>query len=193
MLRNMSDPYDDYESYSEDEINLVLDSAGKLWGQGFVAQLKNGLDQWHEPKDPRSTSTDPLQMRGYRKSPRMTAAGKANKTDLQGFKRNMRSYPAVNKGPGRGPDRIPEDIQRNSTTPMWATIIESFGSSAPFTPQELALIQKVVSGSMEYGRLPDALRTKLYTHFMPEMPYGVAKAREGDPDEWIEQHLEDLL
>ena len=30
-------------------------------------------------------------------------------------------------------------------------------------------------------------------HFCDEMPYGTAKARTGDPDEWIFNKLEDLL
>ena len=81
---------------------------------------------------------------------------------------------------------------------IYASIIESFGNPSTgaiqkFTPQELALIQKVVSGSMDYYKLSQELQTKLYDHFMPDMPYGVAKARSGDPDEWIVDHLEELL
>ncbi len=37
---------------------------------------------------------------------------------------------------------------------------------------------------------------KLYDHFTietGEMPYGVAKARTGDPDLWILEHIEDLM
>lgn len=30
----------------------------------------------------------------------------------------------------------------------------------------------------------------LYEHFLPEMPYGVAKARDGDPYQWLADKLE---
>ena len=32
----------------------------------------------------------------------------------------------------------------------------------------------------------------LYSHFQEEMPYGTQKARDGDPDEFIYDRLEDL-
>lgn len=32
---------------------------------------------------------------------------------------------------------------------------------------------------------------KLFDYYMPEMPYGVAKARTGDPDQWILNQLEE--
>ena len=32
----------------------------------------------------------------------------------------------------------------------------------------------------------------VYTHFQEEMPYGTQKARDGDPDEYIYNKLEDL-
>ena len=32
----------------------------------------------------------------------------------------------------------------------------------------------------------------LYTHFQEEMPYGTQEARDGDPDEYIYDKLEDL-
>ena len=34
---------------------------------------------------------------------------------------------------------------------------------------------------------------KLFDHYMPDMPYGVAKARTGDPDQWILDRLEEEL
>jgi len=36
------------------------------------------------------------------------------------------------------------------------------------------------------------LMQDLYTHFQEEMPYGIQKARTGDPDEYIYNKLEDL-
>ena len=34
---------------------------------------------------------------------------------------------------------------------------------------------------------------KLFDFYMPDMPYGVAKARTGDPDQWILDRLEEEL
>ena len=34
---------------------------------------------------------------------------------------------------------------------------------------------------------------KLYAYYASDMPYGVAKARTGDPDEWILNRLEEDL
>jgi len=36
------------------------------------------------------------------------------------------------------------------------------------------------------------LMQDLYEHFQEEMPYGTQKARDGDPDEYIYDKLEDL-
>jgi len=35
--------------------------------------------------------------------------------------------------------------------------------------------------------------TYIYEYYLPEMPYGTAKARDGDPYEWIYQQLEKEL
>ena len=38
----------------------------------------------------------------------------------------------------------------------------------------------------------EELMLDLFTHFQEEMPYGTQKARDGDPDEYIYNKLEDL-
>ena len=38
----------------------------------------------------------------------------------------------------------------------------------------------------------EVLMQDLYTHFQEQMPYGTQKARDGDPDEYIYNKLEDL-
>jgi hypothetical protein len=43
------------------------------------------------------------------------------------------------------------------------------------------------------GELTDELYSALYDHYRDEMPYGIAKARTGDPYEWIMSKLEDEL
>jgi hypothetical protein len=45
------------------------------------------------------------------------------------------------------------------------------------------------------GSLTDNLYNVLFDHYCNtnEMPYGTAKARTGDPYEWIESHFSDFL
>ncbi len=38
----------------------------------------------------------------------------------------------------------------------------------------------------------EVLMQDLYTHFQEQMPYGTQKARDGDPDEFIYDALQDL-
>ena len=38
----------------------------------------------------------------------------------------------------------------------------------------------------------EKLYDELYEYFLEDMPYGTAKARDGDPVEWITEHLEYL-
>jgi len=39
------------------------------------------------------------------------------------------------------------------------------------------------------GELSNKLFDVLYEHWLHEMPYGTAKARDGDPGEWIAERL----
>ena len=41
--------------------------------------------------------------------------------------------------------------------------------------------------------IPDDLMDKLYAFFVEKMPYGTAKARTGDPHEWISDRIEDII
>lgn len=52
---------------------------------------------------------------------------------------------------------------------------------------------KFFNQSISYSELSQELRDHMYDTFVSEMPYGTAKARSGDPDEWLEQKLETLL
>ena len=46
---------------------------------------------------------------------------------------------------------------------------------------------------LDIDQLDDSdLMFALYKHFQEEMPYGTQKARDGDPDEYIYDKLEDL-
>jgi hypothetical protein len=57
-------------------------------------------------------------------------------------------------------------------------------------------VQNWLAGDTDWFDLPEATRDALYEHYTvtdPIMPYGVQKARTGDPDQWIAIRLEKLL
>lgn len=62
------------------------------------------------------------------------------------------------------------------------------------TPQEITLAKKLAGGSSgDLMQDHKELYDKLYDFFVHIMPVGTAKARTGDPDQWILDHLEDYL
>ena len=50
--------------------------------------------------------------------------------------------------------------------------------------EEIDQLNYVVQGASIHEF--DSLYQKAFSHFVSEMPYGVAKARSGDPGEWLE-------
>lgn len=66
--------------------------------------------------------------------------------------------------------------------------------NAGLTPEEVALMPSYVAGDVEFYDTP--AYTKLYEYLAFEaclMPYGVAKARTGDPDTWILDFAESCI
>lgn len=61
--------------------------------------------------------------------------------------------------------------------------------------QILALFPEAVAFLNDTGELRDDLYEALYEHYTGtgEMPYGTAKARDGDPMNWVYAKVEELL
>ena len=70
----------------------------------------------------------------------------------------------------------------------------SIFKEANLNPTEIALIPTYLEGDVDfYG---SSAYEKLYEYFTfetGEMPYGTAKARDGDPVDWILGRLEEIL
>jgi len=66
-------------------------------------------------------------------------------------------------------------------------------SDLNLTSDDALLIRRVIDGLD--SDLPDELYSRLFDHYCNngEIPYGVAKARTGDPYEWIYGHMHELL
>jgi len=57
------------------------------------------------------------------------------------------------------------------------------------TAEEQILFHDICSGKADFEDMDRDLHDKIYEWYLPEMPYGTAKARDGDPDQWIYDHL----
>ncbi len=67
------------------------------------------------------------------------------------------------------------------------------GFNSPGLESILDKHAKDVSRFKATGELSDSLYDALFGEWMNEMPYGIAKARTGDPYQWISDKLEDVL
>lgn len=68
--------------------------------------------------------------------------------------------------------------------------LENLAQELGLTDREKNQLDLVVDGELDLViDLYEGLYLKLYGHFVNEMPYGTAKARDGDPDQWIQEHL----
>jgi hypothetical protein len=61
-----------------------------------------------------------------------------------------------------------------------------------FTPEEINVLKAFVEGVVDLSSYSE-LEEKLYQYFADEMPYGIQKARTGDPDVWFMSKLEPML
>jgi hypothetical protein len=62
--------------------------------------------------------------------------------------------------------------------------------------QDLLKLEGVVAfveGELDFYDLSEEVRFALYSFYEQEMPYGTAKGRTGDPDQWIAEHMSHLL
>ena len=65
----------------------------------------------------------------------------------------------------------------------------------PFTQAQLEQFQQIADGELSSGDLSDTDFQAIFNYFVNrnEIPYGVAKARTGDPYSWIDEHIESVL
>lgn len=57
-------------------------------------------------------------------------------------------------------------------------------------------VRSWLEGDIDWYDMPQATQDALYEHYTvtdPIMPYGIMKARTGDPDVWIANRLERLV
>ena len=76
-------------------------------------------------------------------------------------------------------------------TIIYSDINIPFGISKQLTFSEIALLKNIVLGNIDFFK--NESTNKLYDicfeYFIEDMPYGIAKARTGDPDKWILNQL----
>lgn len=66
-------------------------------------------------------------------------------------------------------------------------------TAVAFTQAEIKLLADVDQGLVNYDNIDHELYSRLFEYFLPDMPYGTAKARTGDPHQFICDHLHELI
>ena len=59
----------------------------------------------------------------------------------------------------------------------------------PVLAQIIRNNRKALKAFIKTGKISDGLYQKLFDYYLDQMPYGTAKARTGDPYEWISKQL----
>ena len=62
-----------------------------------------------------------------------------------------------------------------------------------FSKDEVKLLKSVDAGVLDHDDLDSELQDRLFEYFLPSMPYGTAKARTGDPVQFVIDNLHSLL
>lgn len=83
-----------------------------------------------------------------------------------------------------------EDIIRLSGAPMNENVLNDTGSTLDYI---IKTYQRDVKDFVQNGDMSEHLFDALYDYYLDDMPYGVKKARTGDPYEWIGQRFYDDL
>jgi hypothetical protein len=71
--------------------------------------------------------------------------------------------------------KVSESVFMEGMRPTWEGILHKFADD----------VDRFIEGE----ELTDALYDELYEYYLPEMPYGTAKARTGDPMQWVHDHF----
>ena len=83
-----------------------------------------------------------------------------------------------------------EDIIRLSGAPINENVLNDSGSTLDYI---IKTYQRDVKDFVKNGDMSELLYDALYDYYQDDMPYGVKKARTGDPYEWIGQRFYDDL
>lgn len=57
------------------------------------------------------------------------------------------------------------------------------------TPKQRAEFYKFLTSKIGWDEMSEETQTKVFKKYESIMPYGTAKARTGDPDQWIYTHV----
>lgn len=81
---------------------------------------------------------------------------------------------------------------RDKDTQLLKEAYNKVGLFATLTPEEINFLKAFVNGEEDLYSEPE-LMEKLYDYYWEEIPYGIAKARTGDPDQWFYDKLSTLF
>jgi hypothetical protein len=83
-----------------------------------------------------------------------------------------------------------EDVIRLSGAPINENVLNDTGSTLDYI---IKTYQRDVKDFVQNGDMSELLYDALYDYYQDDMPYGIKKARSGDPFEWIGNRFRDDL
>jgi len=79
--------------------------------------------------------------------------------------------------------KVSEGFLRESPHPKMEAILQKYGYD----------VDQFIESNFDLYTTSAEFQHALYEYYSPDMPYGTAKARTGDPDEWITEHFSKYL
>ena len=193
MYRDSTDPSDYYDSEYEDP-EEVLNMIRAEFGDRVADQIEAGTDKMHFPRKDHDQGYDPMSWR--KPIDRQTKAGKMYKQDSDYRKNTIKSrYRLSGKSATEG---VAEAAELNAMRKA-AGLPVAEGRMLDESGETLSHIMDRFKHEIDQfekgGDLDNDLYYALFDYYSDhgEIPYGIAKGRDGDPFEWITDRLDQEL
>jgi hypothetical protein len=193
MYRDSTDPSDYYDSEYEDP-EEVLSMIRAEFGDRVADQIEAGTDKMHFPRKDHDQGYDPMSWR--KPIDRQTKAGKMYKQDSDYRKNTIKSRyrlsgKSATEGVAEGSDL--DAMRKAAGLPVLeGRILDEGGETLGHIMDRF---KHEVDQFEKGGDLDNDLYYALFDYYSDhgEIPYGVAKGRDGDPFEWVTDRLDQEL
>ena len=193
MYRDSTDPSDYYDSEYEDP-EEVLSMIRAEFGDRVADQIEAGTDKMHFPRKDHDQGYDPMSWR--KPIDRQTKAGKMYKQDSDYRKNTIKSRyrlsgKSATEGVAEGSDL--DAMRKADGLPVLeGRILDEGGETLGHIMDRF---KHEVDQFEKGGDLDNDLYYALFDYYSDhgEIPYGIAKGRDGDPFEWVTDRLDQEL
>jgi hypothetical protein len=193
MYRDSTDPSDYYDSEYEDP-EEVLNMIRAEFGDRVADQIEAGTDKMHFPRKDHDQGYDPMSWR--KPIDRQTKAGKMYKQDSDYRKNTIKSrYRLSGKSATEGVAEAAELNAMRKAAGLPVAEGRMLDESGETLSHIMDRFKHEVDQFEKGGDLDDDLYYALFDYYSDhgEIPYGIAKGRDGDPFEWITDRLDQEL